>query len=347
MRDDATELVDFWPVSSQRAVDAAAGFVEWVSRYNKADFLVVDGGSHFRNQLFDKIKEHVGMRNIVPTLPDAHRTAGSIEVMNKLVLNVLRSQLSELQWPVRNWPRLLAPLRHYLNNKPRQLLKNKAPIELALGIPREDPLSLVIDADVKLERALKALTWTGSAADDLRKLEVELTRSRADAINVAERVRTEQRRRVDKVADDKFHVPAHMFEVGDYILRSIPGDTAERHQREKLLPVKVPMQVVMALSPSTYVCRDLATRALRLLHGQHMQLYAGRGTVICDTRLVEQCSGCVSWPTALTKSIPRCVLGVSGERKLAERRGRGCAWSGGAARSAASRWRVRRAVERR
>ncbi len=113
-----------------------------------------------------------------------------------------------MQWPVRHWPRLLAPLRHYLNNKPRQLLKNKAPIELALGIPREDPLSLVIDADVKLERALKELTRTGSAADDLRKLEVELTRSRADAINVAERVRTEQRRRVDKVDDDKFNVPA-------------------------------------------------------------------------------------------------------------------------------------------
>jgi hypothetical protein len=90
------------------------------------------------------------------------------------------------------------------------------------------------------------------------------------------------------VDDDKFDVPVHMFEVGDYILRSIPGDTAERHQREKLQPTKVPMQVVMALSPSTYMCRDLATRALRLLHGQHMQLYAGRGTIICDTRLVEQ-----------------------------------------------------------
>jgi hypothetical protein len=48
-----------------------------------------------------------------------------------------RSQLSELQWQQREWPRLLAPLRHYLNNKPRQLLKNMAPIELALGIPRE------------------------------------------------------------------------------------------------------------------------------------------------------------------------------------------------------------------
>jgi hypothetical protein len=287
LRDDATELVDFWPVSSQRAVDAAAGFVEWVSRYNKADFLIVDGGSHFKNQLFDKIKEHVGMRNIVPTLPNAHRTAGSIEIMNKLVLNVLRSLLSELHWPVREWPRLLAPLRHYLNNKPRQLLKDKAPIELALGIPREDPLSLVIDADAKLDRAMKALTWE-SAEGDLRELMVELARATADAVNVAERTRSEQRRRVNKVDDDKFDVPADRFEVGDYILRSIPGDTAERILREKLLPTKVPMQVVMALSPSTYMCRDLATQRLRLLHGQHMQLYAGRGTIICDTRLVEQ-----------------------------------------------------------
>jgi hypothetical protein len=61
---------------------------------------------------------------------------------NRGVVNVFRSQPSELQWPVSHWPRLLAPLRHYLNNKPRQLLKNKAPIELALGIPRQDPLRL-------------------------------------------------------------------------------------------------------------------------------------------------------------------------------------------------------------
>ncbi len=66
------------------------------------DFLIVDGGSLPEQALFDMIKEHAGMRNIVPTLPDAHRTAGSIELMNKLVLNVLRSQLSELQRPVRH-----------------------------------------------------------------------------------------------------------------------------------------------------------------------------------------------------------------------------------------------------
>jgi hypothetical protein len=106
-------------VSSQRAVDAADGFVEWVSRYNKVDFLIVDvdddGGLYFRNKLFDEIKDRVGMRSIVPTLRGAHRSARSIEIMNKLVLNVLRSLLSELQWPVRHWPRRLAPLRHYLN----------------------------------------------------------------------------------------------------------------------------------------------------------------------------------------------------------------------------------------
>jgi hypothetical protein len=119
------------------------------------------------------------------------------------------------------------------------------------------------------------------------------------AVDVAERVRTEQRRRVDKVDDDKFNVPAHLFAVGDYILRSIPGDTAERHQRGKLRPVKVPMQVVMALSPSAYMCRDLATRALRLLHGQHMQLYAGRGTIISWSRHVMTVHRWGTSPTSL------------------------------------------------
>jgi hypothetical protein len=51
LRDDATELVDIWPVSMQRAVDAAEGLIEWVSRYNKVDFLIVDGGSQFPNKL--------------------------------------------------------------------------------------------------------------------------------------------------------------------------------------------------------------------------------------------------------------------------------------------------------
>jgi hypothetical protein len=69
---------------------------------------------------------------------------------------------------------------------------------LALGIPREDPLTLVIDADAKLDRAMKALTWE-SAEDDLRELMVELARATADAVNVAERVRTEQRPRVNMV----------------------------------------------------------------------------------------------------------------------------------------------------
>jgi hypothetical protein len=76
----------------QRAVDAAEGLIEWVSRYNKVDFLIVDGGSQFPNKLPDEIKEHQGARrnaDTVPTFPGAHHTAGSINIMNKLVFNLL------------------------------------------------------------------------------------------------------------------------------------------------------------------------------------------------------------------------------------------------------------------
>jgi hypothetical protein len=77
------------------------------------------------------------------------------------------------------------------------VVKKKAPIELARVSFAVDPFSRVIDADTKLEWALRELTWTGSVADYLRGLTVELARSRADAVHVAERKRSEQRRRVD------------------------------------------------------------------------------------------------------------------------------------------------------
>ncbi len=52
------------------------------------------------------------------------------------------------------------------------MVKNKAPIVLALGILRVALFSLVIDADTKLVWALKELTWTRPVADYLRGLTV-------------------------------------------------------------------------------------------------------------------------------------------------------------------------------
>jgi hypothetical protein len=40
-------------------------------------------------------------------MSNAHPTAGSIEIINKLVINVLRSMLDELRWPTRKWAHLL------------------------------------------------------------------------------------------------------------------------------------------------------------------------------------------------------------------------------------------------
>ena len=72
---------------------------------------------------------------------------------------------------------------------------------LALGIPREDPISVLIDQDRTLERALTALTWPDAVQHDLRKLELELTRARADAVNTAERMGAEHRRQASWLGD--------------------------------------------------------------------------------------------------------------------------------------------------
>ncbi len=55
--------------------------------------------------------------------------------------------------------------------------------------------------DQALERALTALTWPDAVQHDLSKLELELTRARADAVNTAERMRAEHRRQANWLGD--------------------------------------------------------------------------------------------------------------------------------------------------
>ncbi len=92
-------------------------------------------------------------------MSNAHPTAGSIEIINKLVINVLRSMLDELRWPTRKWAHLL-----FSGCAARALLKDKEPLELALGIPRENPIEVLVDQDRTARQDLHRADLAGRGA---------------------------------------------------------------------------------------------------------------------------------------------------------------------------------------
>jgi len=69
-----------------------------------------------------------------------HYPNGTVEVVNKLILQAIRTLISELRWKKDDWEYLIPVITHYLNHKPQARLAGYAPITVHTGLQRDDPL---------------------------------------------------------------------------------------------------------------------------------------------------------------------------------------------------------------
>lgn len=286
LRDDCSNFVDLAPVSAQRASDAAFHYIEWTSRYNTPAILCVDRGTHFVNQLFDRILERTPLGQILPTIASNKRTAGGIEIVNRKVRDTFRQILSEAQLPMEHWIHVIPLVRHYLNNLPRTTLAGHAPIELFQGRPRESPLSVWVEHDVALNKALGALN---GQSPRIKELFQEL--ASAIAFRTTQAVTSAEKNRDRRRTAENAKLPAaafELFEIGDFVLRAVPADTPEGLTRDKSALRHFPMRVVDTVSDHVYLVEDLVTGGIREEHSQRLAPYATVSELILNPRLVKQ-----------------------------------------------------------
>ena len=78
------------------------------------------------------------------------------------------------------------------------------------------------------------------------------------------------------------------FEVGDFILRSIPEESSPGRARTKLQQIWIgPYQVVKSISNKLHICRDLLTGVCYELHVDRMSKYCNDGLTV-DGRIQKQ-----------------------------------------------------------
>ena len=95
IRCDLSSFIDLFPCESPTAAHAAESLLEWFSRYGVAPVWVSDRGSHFLNEVIRILAQrlHASHHFTLAYCPWAN---GSIEIINKHILSVLRSLTSEL-----------------------------------------------------------------------------------------------------------------------------------------------------------------------------------------------------------------------------------------------------------
>eukprot|EP00474_Spongospora_subterranea_P008179 CRZ08637.1 hypothetical protein [Spongospora subterranea] len=80
------------------------------------------------------------------TVAYGHYNNGSIEVINKNYLLLIRALLSELRWDKDMWPYLNHNIEHTINHREQTRLNGHAPVTVMSGMNADNPLSEVFCA---------------------------------------------------------------------------------------------------------------------------------------------------------------------------------------------------------
>jgi transposase InsO family protein len=123
MKDDATHYTRLVPADSYTSDVAVEAIIQWTADFGTPQCWVSDSGTHFKNQVLTKLSKQLQAEQdiIVAYSPWIN---GSIERVNRDILQVMRVMIKELKLNVNEWPYLVPAVPHNLNHTPMQSLGN-------------------------------------------------------------------------------------------------------------------------------------------------------------------------------------------------------------------------------
>ena len=133
---------------SNTAQDAYDGLMAWFSRYGVVTRWMSDQGSHFRNELVDKLQKALGSHHHFTTAycPWAN---GSVEIVKKLLLRCMKTLLSECRLQPTQWVRVLPLVQSALNHQPADRLDGRAPVTAFMALPPANPITTIVHPTTK------------------------------------------------------------------------------------------------------------------------------------------------------------------------------------------------------
>ncbi|KAJ8525699.1 hypothetical protein ON010_g15415 [Phytophthora cinnamomi] len=186
---------------------------------------------------------------------------GTVERLNKDVLQVLRALLLEYDLDFHEWPYLLPVLQGNLNHTPLQSLGGHSPVELFTGLPTSSQLDAVVGRR--------------NDADFVREINLEVVDEQLDALRRSlhgmykDVVNEKERRRLQDMAAHKGSVVN--FDVGDYVLWS---RIDQRLPDNKLLGQWVGPFKIIEAKPHSFMIQHLISGREYDVHASRLKFYA-------------------------------------------------------------------------
>ena len=129
-----------------KAYAAVDSLLDYISMFGVPSTVSSDGGPHFIATVLANLCTELGIHKHI-VVSHSPWAVGIVERLNRELIRVLTKLRQDYKLPVSQWYRVLPTAMFALNNTPSRTRGSHAPVQLFLGRPPQDGLSLVLDKD--------------------------------------------------------------------------------------------------------------------------------------------------------------------------------------------------------
>ena len=207
------------------------------------------------------------------TVAYGHYSNGSIEVINKIYLQIMRALLSELRWDKQYWPWLNRNIEHTINHRGQDRLNGLSSITVMTGLPAENPLDEIFKCPfrefgtVQMDRL--------SIQEHIEELQQALSEMHKAVASTSEKlwkIETSLRNMKRKAPN---------FIVGDSVLIGLPEPTKTTGQK-LFLKWKGPFRIVNADSNHIFEVENILDGSKRWVPGDKVRFYSDKNLLLTE-----------------------------------------------------------------
>ena len=271
IRDDFSGVVLLTPIIVPNTAHTVDALLQWRALFGKSNIYVSDQASYFVSETLKQFCKKIGTQQHFVTAY-AHYSNGTIEIVNRSIINLLRCMISEARSDKADWPWFVKLVEHAINHRPQRRLAGRAPITVMTGLPADNPLDTIFynpkmlaisSVDIQTDQIIKSIEHLQNSLQHMHK----------EILSATETERQSHRDCKSK------HRTLPNFDIGDYVLVAIP----ENKTGSKLdFFWHGPYRVVEVHASYVFTVENLLTGEQQKIHGDRVQFYCDKKLNITD-----------------------------------------------------------------
>ena len=261
LKDDLSHYCELVACDEANADVVVEALMQWASRFPMPKVWVSDQGTHFKNYIMEAVARMLKVQHQLVVTYTPWRN-GTVERLNRDLLQVMRVMLREYGLALDQWEYLLPVVQANLNQTPVPSLQGKSPMEVFTGYQPVTALdAVVVDDD---DEVVRQVDWTGPEIvrdmTEVRKSMMGLHKAIAD-MRQAETARREAART---------HMEDFVANIGDYVLWS----RVDEKRYPKLLVTWLGPYRIVDITMYSCTIQHIITGAERQVHTSRVKPYA-------------------------------------------------------------------------